>query len=164
MSDPHWTGYVGMLTGIAGIGLALFNNWRVNKIKTLDLRIELKKLVLNIKSNLAQLEELLELANRSRTNMTAARSRTSSGDMIEWKDEYQKALSVKDTLLRNAPDTTNNYLNLSPSQLESKLIEFYDYSGKINVLCDKYKQEIKKDEADGYQLKEDLRVSGQLKS
>jgi hypothetical protein len=96
--------------------------------------------------------------------MTAARSRTSSGDMIEWKDEYQKALSVKDTLLRNAPDTTNNYLNLSPSELESKLIEFYDYSGKINVLCDKYKQEIKKDEADGYQLKEDLRVSRQLKS
>jgi uncharacterized coiled-coil DUF342 family protein len=163
MTEPHWTGYVGMLSGIIGVGVALFSNWKVNKIKSLDLRLELKKLVLNINSNLVQLDELMDLANSSRTNMSAARGRTTSGEMVKWKDEYQKALSIKDTLLQNAPDPSNKYTNLSPHKLENKLIELFDYAGKVNTLCDKYKQEIQKDEEDRKQLKEDFRVSSQLK-
>jgi hypothetical protein len=61
-----------MLIGIIGVDVALFSNWKVNKIKSLDLRIELKKLVLNINYNLIQLGELMELANRSRTNMSGS--------------------------------------------------------------------------------------------
>jgi hypothetical protein len=164
MAEPHWTSYVGMLTGIVGIGVALFSNWKVNKIKSLDLRIELKKLALNTQSNLEQLEELMELANRSRINMSAALGRTGSGQMVKWKDDYQKDILIKDDLLKRAPDITKKYLNLTPHELEDNLIELHDYAGKVIYLCDKYKQTIKKDEEDGIQLKEDFRVSRQLRN
>jgi ribosomal protein L21E len=43
MTDTVWTGYVGMVTGIVGAVIGIAAYLRSNKIKKLDLRLELRK-------------------------------------------------------------------------------------------------------------------------
>ena len=57
MAEPHWAGYVGMvtgvigaITGIAGAIMGYIGYRRSNKLKSLDLRLELRKSISDVLS------------------------------------------------------------------------------------------------------------------
>ncbi len=79
MSEPDWMGYVGMatgiigaITGISGAIMGYVSYRRSNSLKSLDLRIELRKAINVAQSNLQQLEKLIEHANKSREAVASA--------------------------------------------------------------------------------------------
>ena len=58
MTDPHWTSYVGMatgivgaITGVSGAIMGYIGYRKSSQNKALDLRLELKKAVANINSD-----------------------------------------------------------------------------------------------------------------
>ena len=80
MTEPHWTSYVGMatgiigaITGVSGAIMGYVSYRRSNRLKSLDLRLELRKAVNELQSNFSQIEKLIEYANQSRVAVFAAR-------------------------------------------------------------------------------------------
>jgi hypothetical protein len=47
MPDPHWTGYVGMISGLSGAVLSVVSYIKSSSIKKLDLRLKLRKEINN---------------------------------------------------------------------------------------------------------------------
>jgi len=98
VAEPHWMSYVGMVTGIvgaitgvAGAIMGYLGYRRSDKLKVLDLRLELRKAVSDARVALEQLRELIHTANRSRVNNFAARGLSQSGTMIKWNAEVKTA-------------------------------------------------------------------------
>jgi hypothetical protein len=159
MADPHWTSYVGMASGMAGVLMAFFSGMKINKIKSLDLRIEFKRTLIDSDRELNSLQERMAQANRSRTNMSAALGRTGSGMMKQWAEDFEKNQGKLERLKLEIPDKDEKYGKLKPSELEDKLIEIHALQGRISTLTDFYTESMKKDEDDGRQLKDDRRAS-----
>lgn len=59
MSDPDWLSYAGVITGIAGATMGYISYRRTGKMKTLDLRLELRKAVNDLRSSVESLPSLL---------------------------------------------------------------------------------------------------------
>jgi hypothetical protein len=73
MADPHWTSYVGMATGIIGALTGIIGYRKASSLKSLDLRLELKKATHNALTDVHQIEELINRASKSRQAVAAAR-------------------------------------------------------------------------------------------
>jgi hypothetical protein len=79
MADPHWTSYVGMVTGIlgavtgiAGAILGCMSYKKSNQIKALDLRIELKRALANTVYDFKKLNDQMTQGNKSRISVSSA--------------------------------------------------------------------------------------------
>ena len=89
MADPHWTSYVGMATGIAGAIMGYLGYRKANSLKSLDMRLELRKAVTDLTTSYTELNGLIDSANQSRINMAAATGRFRSGMMQLWNSELE---------------------------------------------------------------------------
>ena len=119
MSEPDWIGYVGMatgiigaITGISGAIMGYVSYRRSNNLKSLDLRIELRKSVNVAQSSLQQLAKLIEYANRSRQAVASAMGRYQSGMMEKWKQEVEADNNAVKILFQNAPAADTSYDDL----------------------------------------------------
>jgi exopolyphosphatase/pppGpp-phosphohydrolase len=153
MTEPHWTGYVGMvagiigtITGVAGAIMGYVSYKRSNSHKSLDLRIDLKKAVSNVQSDLAQLEKLIEQANQSRVALAGVMGMLRSGMMEKWKQEIEVDNATVRHLVRNAPAANENYDDLTIKQLESRLVEVYRLQVQVDELRKKYEAALQADE------------------
>lgn len=153
VADPHWMSYVGMvtgvigaITGVAGAIMGYLGYRRSDKLKVLDLRLELRKAVSGTRVALEQLRKLIDTAKRSRVNNFAARGLSQSGAMKVWIDEV-KADNVKiGELHQRAPAEGINYNTLGPSALESELVAVHKCQKEIEALRDKYVSAMRSDE------------------
>jgi hypothetical protein len=128
MADPSWTGYVGMatgivgaITGVAGAIMGYVSYRRSNKLKSLDLRIQLRKEELTAKSSLANLGELIDNADKSRQRVAAATGKFHSSMMDRWKKEVAEDKAKLVEMLRVAPNTADNHETLIEKELELRL-------------------------------------------
>ena len=158
MADPHWTSYVGMATGIAGAIMGYVSYRRSNRIKSLDLRLELRKAINEVEISLSQLGELLEYANKSHKAVASATGSFHSGMMVKWKEEV-KADKIKiEQLSARAPKPEENYEKLNPKELESKLVDIHKLQGYLKELRAKYDAAVRSDDENRKQIREDIRV------
>jgi hypothetical protein len=165
VAEPHWAGYVGMvtgligaITGIAGAIMGYVSYRRSNRFKALDLRLELRKAVNDIHAEIPQLRELIDKANRSRRNVSAARGMRGSGRMGIWDDEIKADRGKIVKLSNRAPKPESNYHTMSEKELESELVTVHQLQGEIRSLRDKYSEAIRSDEEQSKQLREDERA------
>jgi hypothetical protein len=163
-SEPHWTSYVGMasgsigaITGIAGAIMGYISYRKSNQLKSLDLRLELKKSITVLHSSHSRLIELIEHANRSRIAVSAATSRSGSGIMDKWKNNIESDKTRIAELSEKIPEQNNSYENLDTEELESKLIEVHAIQTEINQLNEKYNASITEDDNQRNHLREDIR-------
>jgi len=119
MAEPHWTGYVGMATGIIGAikGIAgaitgYISYRRSNRLKSLDLRLELHKRISDVHTYLNGLKELIDKANRSRQAVFSAGGMSRSGAMVKWQDEVAADKAKSGELLKRSPKAEFTYNKL----------------------------------------------------
>jgi len=163
--EPHWTGYVGMITGIVGaitgvVGaiMGYVGYRRSTSLKSLDLRLELRKAGNNVQAGLSQLEKLIEDANHSREAVAAATGRFGSGTVVKWKQDVEVDKNVAKQLSQNAPPAEKNYDDLSPKELESKLVEVHRVQVQIDELREKYDAAVRADDEERKHIKESARA------
>ncbi|HET7650390.1 MAG TPA: hypothetical protein VFL15_06795 [Gammaproteobacteria bacterium] len=165
MQEPYWMGYVGMLTGIIGAitgvagAIMGFVSYRTsNNLKSLDLRLDLRKAINNLQSTLSQLDQQIEDAIRSREAVAAATGRFHSGAMQKWKQDTEIDKTTIKRLLQSAPATTNNYDDLTPKDLESTLVEVHRLQVQVDGLSKKYYLAVQSDDEERKHLREDVRT------
>jgi hypothetical protein len=165
MSAPNWivyvgiaTGIIGAITGISGAIMGYVSYRRSNNLKSLDLRIELRKSVNVAQSSLQQLAKLIECANRSRQAVASAMGRYQSGMMENWKQEVEADNNAVKTLLQNAPAPDTSYDDLTPKELESTLVEVHRLQVQIDELSKKYDAAVRADDEDRKHIREDARA------
>lgn len=161
MADPHWTGYVGMvtgivgaITGISGAVMGYIGYRKSNEIKSLDLRLELRKAINNFESSLSQIEKLLPSANKSRERVASALGNYHSGAMITWKEAYKKDQSELKQISDEAQKFNNDLEGLSQTELEAKLVKIHKLQNQLNVLEAKYNKAVESDDRERERIKD----------
>ena len=159
MVGPHWTSYVGMAAGLIGAFAGIFgailgfiSYRKSNAIKSLDLRLELRKSINHFNSTLTETKKLLPEANKSRCHVMAADGMFRSGVMVRWEQQFKNDLSILEELTNNAP-TSSNYGNLSSAELESKLVYLHKLQLRLTELRNKYTENLKHDDKDRDRLR-----------
>ena len=145
MADPHWTSYVGMITGISGAIMGFIGYRKVNAFKSLDLRLELRKSVNSSFQKHSELSDLIATSNGSRKATAAAAGMTSSGRMQLWEQEVEKDTKYINELKEQSPEKDESFTSLTTEKLESKLVEAHDLQETLLGLIDKYKSAIEED-------------------
>jgi hypothetical protein len=154
MNDIHWTSYVGMASGIVGVFIASISLYKTNRIKSLDLRLEFKRIALDITSLHEELDTILIVSLKSRTQTAAALSMSGSGGTKSWLEEHANDTKLWKNLGDTLPDTKESYNSLSKEKLEGKLVKAYGLKIKLNSLKEKYASSLAKDEKDSKFLRE----------
>ncbi|MEH6450948.1 MAG: hypothetical protein V7765_19945 [Oleispira sp.] len=154
MAEPHWTSYIGMISGLVGVLVASFSLYKSSKIKTLDLRLELKRAVLDINSLHENLGELLLRAKKSRESMAAAMGDFKSGGMKLWGDENSKDENSLQEMKLKLPSKENTYKSKNSEELEAMLVEIHAQKNTLLSIKDKYIESMEKDVKDGGFLRE----------
>lgn len=152
MSEPHWTGYVGMatgtigaITGVAGAIMGYVSYRKTKSTKSMDLRIELRKAINELQSKLALLEKLIDQANGSRRATSAAAGISSSSMMDHWTQTVQSDKKIVQQLTQTAPSSKNDYDDLDFKELESKLIEVHQLQIQVDLLTARYNAALQDD-------------------
>ena len=152
------TGIIGAVTGISGAIMGYVSYRRSNSLKSLDLRIELRKAINVAQSNIQQLEKLIEYANKSREAVASATGRFKSGMMEKWKQEVEADKGALKQLFQNAPAADKSYDNLTPKALESTLVEVHRLQVQIDELSKKYDAAVRADDEERKHIREDVRA------
>ena len=153
MSDIHWTNYVGMFTGIFGAIMGFIGYKKSNKIKSLDMRMELREDINNARLSLAQLEELLPYADKSRRRVAAAAGNSGSGRMQLWEQEFVADTERLMQIAGEIPNPEIQYSDLRPEGLEQEIIDIHQLQGQLDLLSKKYKSTVQEDD----QMREEIR-------
>ena len=125
MSELNWTEYiavgtgiVGAITGIGGAVMGYIAYRKVNSLKSLDLRLELRRAVNDLHSIIGELPGIIDSANRSRQSVAAASGRFQSGWMEQWARDIETDKNRLEQLSREAPVSNDTFTALSHADLE----------------------------------------------
>jgi hypothetical protein len=143
------TGIVGAITGPAGCVIGWISYRRSQQIKTLDLRLELRKQVSGVRVDIEALPALLERARASRSAVRSAMGRgQQSGDNLVWNAELENDLKTVQALASELPDAKETYQRSKPQKLENKLVEVHALAAKAAQLRNKYETALASDDKD----------------
>lgn len=139
-------GLIGAVTGCTGAVISYKNFKKVQKVKSLDLRIELRRTINEIRALLLEAENLLPRAYKSRLAVHSATGKLRSGATASWQTEYMKDLkSLEDINERFC--RAEKHLNVdSYETLEQKLDSIDQLKREILPIVSKYLETLKEDD------------------
>lgn len=165
MAMPEWlpyvgsvTGCIGAVTGISGAIMGFVSYRRTGHLKALDLRLQLRKAEADLHDAVNGLPNLLEQANRSRANVSAAIGMYQSGQFKLWTEEYGKDTATIETMIQELPAAGATYSKMSHSDLESALVRVHVQQQKAQRLRDKYRAALAADDRTREQIQADARA------
>lgn len=151
---PHWTAYVGMVTGMAGIVLAIWGHLRVNKLRRVDewrvAAIELGK----ARAKLDTLPEQIADALKSRISVgVAAGHGSNSSSMKLFKKQTDDDIARVAELTRTTdPLSTDQLKNFSAEKLAKTRIEISSVRDEADTIWRKYERSAEQDDRQREQL------------
>lgn len=166
MTDQVWlryagaiSGFVGALTGIGGVILGILAFRRTGQLKTLDLRLQLRRCELILMSDVAGIFEIMESAKKSHMSLGAAQGGYHSGAMQHWLAERDADLAIAKSLREQvvALGTASN--TMSQGDLETRLNAVKDLQHKLAKFAGKYNDSLAEDNEGRVQLRADQRVA-----
>lgn len=153
MQTHDWMSYVGIIagaigaiTGVSGAVMGYVSYRRSNKIKTLDLRIELRKALNNLHESLHNIDALIAKADASKRAVAAARGYFRSGRMERWNNDVESDKAELSRLDKGVPEVDESFSNLDESELESKLVELHKMQVRANGMLGKYESSLRSDD------------------
>lgn len=142
---PAWLSYVslglsvlGAVSGCLGTVLGWRGYRRAGKMKTLDLRLELRKADTEIKSLVLGLPGLLDRAKLSRERILAANGRAQSGAMQFCHGELREDGEHQQRLAQALPADDPDYRGYPPEALEQELVRRHAALGEAKGIVSKY--------------------------
>lgn len=158
MAEPHWTGYVGVITGVAGAIMGYVSYRRSNEIRSLDLRIELKRALVEAHSACCSLQDKMVTANNSKMAVAAAIGMLGSGAMQNWNNAYASDQDALKQLANDLPAENSSFEGLSLKSLEAKLVKVHRTSVELDSISQKYSDALVRDDEERRHLREDKRA------
>jgi hypothetical protein len=152
------TGIVGATTGLAGLVFSWINYQRAQQIKALDLRLELRKQVCEVRAVVDELADLLQRSRKSRLAVRAAKGSAQSGAVVGWIAEWESDLKAAHDLAREVPNSDETYQHSEHPSLETKLVEVHALATKAARLRDKYQKELASDDREREDIRADIRA------
>jgi hypothetical protein len=150
MTEPQWTSYVAIITGIigavaglAGAIMSLVTYRRGNRMKSLDLWLNLRKAVNVLEADLLYIEKLMEQVNQSREGKAAANGTSESEQMMKWKQDLEADRNEVRRLSEESPVFEEDYHILTVRVLESTLIEVHGLQGRADKLRWRYESTLR---------------------
>jgi len=154
------TGIIGSITGIAGAIMGYIAYRRSNMLKSLDLRMELKKSRNSAFAAHEKSLEVIEESEKSRKAVSAAMGRFGSGGMKQWEQDLAKDKRSIEKLVYELPHPTEDYDSLSAKELETKIVEIHRLQTYVQVYVDKYTKELASDDEDRKFLRDQAHSRG----
>lgn len=153
MSELNWTNYVAVITGIVGATTGLSGAVmgyiayrKANNLKSLDLRLELRKAANELDLIIDELPRIIDSANGSRRAVAAASGRFHSGMMQQWTKNIETDKKRVKQLSGEAPTPNDAFATLSHAELETKLVKIHRLQIELRELKSKYDQYLLADE------------------
>ena len=134
------TGIIGAVTGGAGAYVAYVSYKKTEKLKALDLRLELRKLVAELKQEAREVPALLQIAKVSHARVLSATGMCKSGAQIMWLEQYDRDYKFASLLQSRVTSLEGDYASFTPEQLESSLVEAHGSSGELKKLREQYEK------------------------
>jgi hypothetical protein len=141
-----WPGYVGMATGIFGALMGFLGYRRSNHIKTLELRLELRKDLGEAHESLSTLRTVIESAASSRPRVLAMKGLGRSGNMVAWSQTVETDRAEVERLAALLRDDAADFTTLSSEQLASEIVSAHKLKASLSTLVDKYRGELAADD------------------
>jgi hypothetical protein len=129
--------YIALFVSVAGFITAVAAYRRSINVKTLDLRIELRKAENALRNTVDKLPDVLRSAKQSHERVMAATGMALSGNMQSWSNEFSVDWSEWTRLHDGLPEQ-QDYSGLRDTELEEKLIEVDKLAIRANALQKKY--------------------------
>ena len=140
-----WVSYVslglsilGAVSGCLGTALGWRGYRRVGQMKTLDLRLELRRTDTEIRNLVLALPELLNRAEQSRERILAASGSAESGAMQICRNELRDAGQRQQRIAQALPAADPDYRGYSPEALEQELVRRHAALGEAKEIASKY--------------------------
>ena len=160
MSEELWisyagmfTGIIGAITGISGAVLGYIGYARSKKVKSLDLRLELRKAINILSDDLHRLPKLIADGNESKKRIASASGWLQSGRMTKWNQEIEKDKEKLDELIAASPQKTDIHDKLNEKELETHLVKIHDLQNSTNFLIKKYDASLLEDRGESLLLR-----------
>lgn len=152
------TGIIGAITGPAGCVIGWINYRRSQEVKTLDLRLELRREISSVRVDVEAFSALLEPARKSRSAVSAALGigPQSSVNLI-WKANLENDVKAVQGLMSELPDAMETYQRSKPQELENKLVEIRVLTAKAAQLRNRYQTALASDDKDRDHIRADTR-------
>lgn len=170
MSEQFWLAYIGAaagiigaVTGIAGAVVAILAFRRTGDIKSLDLRLELRRSESTLQSDIQDLVTLLEHAKASRTRLAAAQGTYHSGVTAHWLSQWDADFAEARQLVAGASALDIDCSVFSQPELEARLVIVHKLRRQVTQLYDKYQSSLAADDVGREQLRADQRVITQAR-
>ena len=162
MAELNWTNYIaigtgiiGTITGIAGAIMGFIGYQKANSLKSLDLRLEIRRAVSDARSLIGELPGMIESANGSRQAVAAGFGLSTSGWMEQWANDIQADRNRLQELSNGAPAANETFLTLSHAGLEAELVSVHKLQTELNQLRSKYEQAVQADDEARRQIRAD---------
>jgi hypothetical protein len=152
---------VGAVTGIVGCLLGFRNQQRLQQIKSLDLRLELRRRLSDVLTDSRALPDLLRRSRESRQNVAAAKGTLRSGQNEAWCAKWQKDMQEATELPAQIPE--EDLSRLLPRALEERLVAVHALARRVEGLRSKYSSELEAADRDRQQLRADARDRVQMR-
>ena len=158
------SGLVGAITGIAGAVMGYVAYKRSEKLKALDLRLELRKAENELQDSFHSIEPLMRTAKASHEALSAAIGMFRSGAMEAWTNRWNEDARALEELRLEIPATDFGYDRLSPDGIEDRLISVHALQLRTRTFIDFYAGTLTADDKRREQLVEDNRAARQLRA
>ncbi len=151
------TDYIGAATGLIALAISGYTTFRMHKIKSLDLRLELRTTVADVHLALATARGLLTLGDQSRQRVLAARGLGGSGAMVAWRQAVEGDQAELDRLAAAARSENADFTALSQEQLESEVVAARKARARLVELIEKYRAAYAEDDEMRREIRQDAR-------
>lgn len=165
-SAPIWMTYVGMalgglgaISGVIGAVTGFVSYRKANSLKSLDLRLALRKAVVDLQYGLLEVRSLMELSLRSRTNVSAALGKTNSGEMKSWLKTFDMDAKQIDYLAVEVPLNEHQFNELDLKKIEAELVKMHALQTRLDSIKATYSAVLKKDDEDRKYLRDRVQAS-----
>jgi hypothetical protein len=170
VNEPAWlaytgaiTGIVGAVTGIAGAVMGYVSYRRTEDLKRLDLRVEVRKLLVDTHAVVAGLPDVLHKAYRSRRAVASATGKLGSGRQKQWEESLAIDRAQVQAIHTRLPDSEKSFAATSQEDLEAELLRIHAISNEALALQAKYLEELKADDLQRDHIRNDQRMLTQTR-
>jgi hypothetical protein len=157
------TGAVGAVTGIAGAIMGYVSYRRTQEWKKLELRVEVRKMLVDSHAIAADLPGTLDEAYGSRRAVASATGNLGSGRQKLWEESLDSDRSAVQALQARLPDAGKTFEAASQSELEAELLKLHAIRNEAVALRNKYRAELQADEKQRDHIRDDQRMVTQAR-
>jgi hypothetical protein len=137
-------GIIGSITGVVGMVMGGLGYWKSSQVKSLDLRLELRKRLGDAHHALRSLPELLDYADGSRHRILAQAGQ--GGAVVRWETDLATDRAAIGNIAAAVRDEDANFDALSDCQLEAEIAAAHKQALRLEGFVSKYRETVAADD------------------